>query len=294
MGRTGQLARALAERASASGRSGLELVWAARPEVDLERPGAIASAIAAARPDAVINAAAYTAVDRAEAEPARALRINADAAGEAAAAAQAIGARFLQLSTDYVYDGTGREPIPETAPTCPINLYGESKLEGERQVRAAAPGALIVRTSWVVSPFGHNFVKTMLRLAGERDEVRVVDDQHGSPTEAGALADTLLAMIAHLAAEGTDAVGGLYHLSGTGTTNWAGLARHVMAASAAAGGPSARVHAIPTAEYPTPARRPAYSVLDCRVARERFGVALPRWDISIDALVRRLVSKSDA
>jgi dTDP-4-dehydrorhamnose reductase len=240
----------------------------------------------------VVNAAAYTAVDRTESEPELAFRINADAAAEAAKAANAVGSRLIHISTDYVFPGTARHPILEDGEVQPVNAYGASKLAGERGVLAACPGALVVRTSWLVSPFGTNFVKTMLRLAAERDEVRVVADQLGSPTEARDLARALLALIRGWLAEGPEAPGGTYHLTGAGQTTWAGLAERVMAASAAVGGPAVPVRAITTAEFPTPARRPAYSVLDCGRAKARFGVALPGWEASIDALVARLVAEA--
>jgi dTDP-4-dehydrorhamnose reductase len=169
-----------------------EIISTARPAVDLEIPGSLAAHIRLVAPDAVVNAAAYTDVDRAEDEPDHAFRINADAAGEAAAAAREIGASIVHISTDYVFDGAGSVPYREDAPTHPVGVYGKSKLAGEEQVRAANPQSLIMRTAWLYSPFGRNFVRTMLRLASERPEIAVVDDQRGTPTSALDLADAIL------------------------------------------------------------------------------------------------------
>lgn len=282
-GRHGQLAQSLAR--AALGRPEVELLFAARPEVDLAVPGSLGAAIVAARPDVVINAAAFTAVDRAEAEPALAQRINADAAGEAAAAAARVGAAIIQLSTDYVFDGRGDRPWGEDDPTGPVNVYGASKLAGEAQVVAANPRHLVVRTSWIISRFGHNFARTMIRLAADRDEVAVVADQRGCPTEAGALATALL----DLAERNNVVPPGLYHLAGGGEASWAELAEAIMAASRAHGGPSANIRPIATADYPTPAPRPRYTVLDCSKARE-LGLTLPPWREAIDGLVRGLLA----
>src|SRR4051812_19276650 len=192
-GTEGQLARSLVERALL--RNDIELVALGRPELDLKAPGSAAAAIAEAAPDLVINAAAYTAVDGAEDEPERAFRINADAAGEVAAAAVRAGAAVIQLSTDYVFDGRGEDAYREDASVNPLGVYGRSKLAGEEQVRSANPRHAIVRTAWVYSPFSRNFVKSIMAAAGTRDRLTVVDDQRGSPTSALDLADGLLAMI---------------------------------------------------------------------------------------------------
>ena len=288
-GRHGQVAQSLAERAAHH--EDLELLFAARPEVDLAQAGAIAAAIESARPDAVINAAAFTEVDRAEDEPERAFRINADAAGEAAAAAARIGCPIIHLSTDYVFDGMAKTPYGEGAATNPLNVYGASKLLGEERVRAASDRHLIVRTAWLVGPFGKNFVKTMLRLAGDRDEIKVVADQFGCPTDTLMLADAILAIVRTWQAGAPDAgLGQTFHVAGKGACSWADLARRVMATSVAAGGAGARIIDIPTSEYPTKAHRPAYSVLDTHLFERSFDVVIPDWQVSIDAVVRRLVS----
>ena len=191
-GQEGQLARSLAERAA--DHPELDIITTARDLVDLSCAGSVAAAIAAVRPDLVINAAAYTGVDLAEDEPALAFRINAEAAGETAAAALQAGAAIVQLSTDYVFDGESSEPYREDAPANPMSVYGRSKLAGEEAVRAANPLHLILRTAWVYSPFGRNFVKTIVAAARDRDRLDVVDDQHGCPTSALDLADSILAI----------------------------------------------------------------------------------------------------
>ena len=288
-GREGQVARSLA--VAASGRAGLELSFAGRPEIDLAVAGSAARAIGAARPDLVIHAAAYTAVDRAESDVELAHRVNGLAAGEVAAAAAACGARLIHISTDYVFDGSASRPYVESDPTGPVNAYGASKLAGEAAVRAAHPEALILRTSWIVSRFGQNFVKTMLRLAQTRNELAVVGDQFGCPTEAGALARALV----DLAGRWDELrPGGTYHLAGSGSATWAELAEAVMQASAARGGPRAAIRPIPTADYPTPAARPRYTVLDCRRAQHDLGLVLPPWRQAIDTLTDELIRECRA
>jgi dTDP-4-dehydrorhamnose reductase len=286
-GREGQLVRCLLERAPYF--ADLELISSGRPLVDLAEPGSVATAIRAARPDLVINAAAYTAVDRAEAEPELAFRVNAQAAGEASAAAVRAGAAIIQLSTDYVFDGQASEPYREDAPTNPLNVYGGSKLTGEEAVRAANPDHMILRTSWIYSPFGSNFVKTMLRLATERGEVRVVADQLGCPTSAQDLADALLRLASARARGSSDGWGRTYHLAGSGSCSWAEFATEIYRASAAAGGPSATVVPIPSSEYPTPAARPLRTILDTSAFRDAFGFALPGWQRSTAGVVKRLL-----
>lgn len=286
-GREGQVARSLADRAH--GEADIDLTFVGRPEVDLSQPGALAAAIAAQRPDIVLNAAAYTAVDRAEAEEELAFRINALAAGEGAQAAARVGATFLQLSTDYVFDGSGDRPWREDDPIGPINAYGRTKAEGELLVMAESPGHLVVRSSWLVSPFGHNFVKTMLRLASERDEIAVVADQRGCPTSTLDLADGLL-RLARRSAVGE--ARGVYHLAGSSTASWAELADFVMQVSRERGGPSARIRPIATVDYPAAAPRPANSVLDCTRARAELGIVLPDWRVGVQPIVERLGAMS--
>ena len=289
IGREGQLARSLGERA---GPAGAEVSILARPEIDLARPDEVgaklAGAIDAHRPDAVINAAAYTNVDGAETEPALAEAINARSPGALGEAARGAGVPLVHVSTDYVFDGSADRPLRPDDPVAPLGIYGQTKEGGERALRAAHPdGHAIVRTAWVTSPFGRNFLLTMLRLAEERDELRVVGDQIGSPTSALDLADAVIAIARGLLA-GTGG-GATVHVAGGGRTSWAGLAEAVLHESRRHGGPHARVTAIPSAEYPTPARRPPWSVLDTSRAEELFGIAVPPWEEAQRAIVRRVV-----
>lgn len=284
IGRTGQVATSLVERA---GFAGIDLRAIGRPAVDLGSADQIASVLDDAAPDIVINAAAYTAVDAAETDAGAAAALNAEGPGTLADLVSRRGLELIHLSTDYVFDGAKRAPYTETDPVAPLGVYGRTKLAGERNVRDAHPGAMVIRTAWVYSPFGGNFVKTMLRLAGDRQEVRVVADQQGNPTSALDIADGLLAVCTALMAG--HRAGGVYHMTGAGEATWAELAAAVFAASARAGGPSARVVPIPATEYPTPARRPANSRLDCTRLATDFDVRLPDWRDSVDRCVRRLV-----
>jgi dTDP-4-dehydrorhamnose reductase len=259
-----------------------------RPELDLERPGSAAALIRELRPDVVVNAAAYTGVDRAEQDAARAFQINANGAGEVSAAAWEIGAKVVQISTDYVFSGVAERAWQPGDPTHPQNIYGASKLAGERQVRAANPNHLILRTSWVFSPFGRNFVSTMLRLAGEREEVTVVDDQFGRPTSAHDLAAAILAVSSRWQAE-LVGLGSTMHFAGAGRCNWAAFAQAVFDVSREAGGPTARVVPIATNKLATPARRPAYSVLDCSTFRNTFELPTPAWSQALPATITRLL-----
>ncbi|MEL7687268.1 dTDP-4-dehydrorhamnose reductase [Citromicrobium bathyomarinum] len=283
-GREGQVARSLAERGSAH-----ELVFAARPDFDLADAGSIARTIENARPDLVISAAAYTAVDQAEDEPELAMAINGEAPGHIGRAAASVGAPVVHLSTDYVFDGSGEHAWREEDPTGPIGVYGRTKLAGEQALAASGAAHAIVRTAWVYSPFGNNFVKTMLRLAESRDALNVVKDQYGNPTSALDIADALLAVAGRwqdAPGHGTNAV---YHFAGTGSTNWADFARAIFDSSRKRGGPSCEVTGIPSSDYPTKAQRPANSRLDSAKFADTFGHAAPRWQESLDATVARLV-----
>nr|WP_314444326.1 dTDP-4-dehydrorhamnose reductase [uncultured Sphingomonas sp.] len=284
-GRDGQVARSLAERSR--NHPDLELHFAARPECDLAVPGSAAAAIDVARPALVISAAAYTAVDRAEQEPELAQRINAAAVDEIAAAAASVDAPVIHLSTDYVFGGTGDAPMREEEPIAPLGVYGRTKAEGEAAVRAAQGDHLILRTAWVYSPFGANFVKTMLRLSRERDEISVVADQVGSPTNALDLADVILALAARRLAGDRSGWGEIYHAAGTGQASWAEFAGEIMRAS----GSATRIRPISTAEFPTPAQRPSWSVLDGAKLQATFGLSLPNWRQSLPGVVRRLVDE---
>lgn len=280
-GTEGQLARSLVERARLDPE--IELIALGRPHLDLEIPGSAAVVIAEAAPDVVINAAAYTAVDQAEDEPERAFRINADAAGEVAAAAAQGGAAVIQLSTDYVLDGRGEGPYREDAAVNPLGVYGRSKLAGEEQVRAANPRHAIVRTAWVYSPFGRNFLRSIAAAAGVRDRLTVVDDQRGSPSSALDLADGLLAMV-----KAGGGWGETYHLAGSGEASWCDFAREIMAACAAEGLPHVPVAPIRSADWPTRAVRPRNSVLDSSKFERTFGFVMPDWRLSTREVVARL------
>lgn len=289
-GQHGQVARALSEIA---GRHGHEVVLLGRPGLDLADPATIEPAIRAADVQAVINAAAYTAVDKAESEPGLAEAVNGVGAGAVAVAAAALGLPVLQVSTDYVFDGSKPNPYVEDDPTGPLGAYGRSKLSGEHAVAAANPRHAILRTAWVYAPYGANFVRTMLRIAGNKPEVNVVADQHGCPTSALDIATTLLAVAAKLAEAPDDAaLVGVFHMAARGEAVWADVAEAVFAASRAKGGPSAVVNRITTADFPTQARRPANSRLDSSKLERVYGVALPDWHGPLERTVSRLLNEA--
>jgi dTDP-4-dehydrorhamnose reductase len=289
IGREGQVACALAERAPAHG---AKAVLLGRPKLDLADPSGIEDILLDTGGDLIVNAAAYTAVDRAESEPELAEAINAIGAGAVAGAAAAMNAPVIQISTDYVFDGAAERPYREDDPVRPLGAYGSSKLLGEQAVADANPNHAILRTAWIYSPFGKNFVKTMLRLAADRDEIGVVADQVGSPTSALDIADGVLAVGRNLVEKPQDsALRGVFHMAGGGFASWADFAREIFALSSRLGGPGARVRPIGTADYPTPARRPANSRLDCGKLASIHGVALPPWQASLEACIRRLVGE---
>lgn len=270
-GHTGQVAQELARLAP-------EALCLGRDAADLADPAACAAAIRAHRPEAVINAAAWTAVDRAETEEAAARVVNADAPGAMALACADLDIPFVQISTDYVFDGSGSAPWQPGDTPAPLNAYGRTKLAGEQAVRAAGGRQVILRTSWVFSAHGANFVKTMLRLGASHDHLRIVADQIGGPTPADAIAATCL----HLARALRDgAPGGTHHFAGTPVTSWAGFARETFALA----GRTVTVGDIPTAEYPTPARRPLNSRLDCAALTADFGITPPDWRAALARVV---------
>lgn len=275
-GRNGQVARALQAEA------GDAVVALGRGEADLMTPGAARAAIAAHAPDLVINAAAYTAVDRAETDEAAARRLNAEAPAEMATAAHAAGVPFLHLSTDYVFDGTGEGRIGEDAATGPLNVYGATKLEGEEMVAAAHPDAVTVRTSWVFSEYGGNFVKTMLRLSETRDALTIVADQTGGPTAAADIARALLA-IAGKKNRGAPGAG-VYHFQGSPPVSWAHFAEKIFDVAER----PVKVSHIKTADYPAPARRPLNTVLDCAKIERDFGIGQPDWRESLRRVIAAL------
>jgi dTDP-4-dehydrorhamnose reductase len=278
-GREGQVARALRERLP---RDGHAVTALEPPELDIIDRARIAAALDRAAPDLVVNAAAYTAVDRAEDEPALATAINRDGAAWLAEAAAARGLPFLHLSTDYVFDGTRGAPYVEEDAPNPLGVYGRSKLDGERAVLAANPRSIVLRTAWVCSPHGANFVKTMLRLAAERPELRVVADQLGAPTFADDLADAIARLVPRMAAAPSGDPGfGLFHLTGAPHTSWPGFAAAILDGAARRGRPRPALAAIATADYPTPARRPADGRLDCGKIGRIHGIAPADWRVSL-------------
>lgn len=281
-GRDGQVAQSLAER-----HGGHELVFAGRPGLDLADSASIERTVTAVNPDLVISAAAYTAVDKAEDEPGLAMAVNGEGPGVLARAAARIGAPVIHLSTDYVFDGSLDRPWREDDSVAPLGVYGATKLAGEQAVAASGATHAILRTAWVYSPFGNNFVKTMLRLAETRDSLNVVEDQFGCPTSALDIADGIMAAVAGLQnARGANAV---YHLAGTGETHWADFARAIFAESTKRGGPVAEVTGIPSSGYPTRAVRPANSRLDCTRLAQTFGYRAPRWEESLAQVMDRLL-----
>ena len=258
-----------------------EVVATDRRTLDLADPDAIVAVVRRVKPSLIVNAGAYTAVDRAESEPELARAINAGAPGILAEEAKRGSAVLVHYSTDYVFDGTRTTPYPEDAPTAPLSIYGRTKLEGEQAIAAAGARAIVLRTSWVYGLRGKNFLLTMRRLAAEREELRVVSDQMGVPNWSRALA----AATARIVGAGLPALGersGLYHLSCGGQASWYEFARAILGDR-----PKPRIAAITTAEYPTPARRPAYGVLATTRFQATFGFALPHWR---DALAECLAS----
>lgn len=277
-GSTGQVATELRQLAP---HLAPDAVFLDRAAADLSDPAACAAAIRAHRPRAVINAAAWTAVDRAEAEEAAATVVNGDAPTAMAQACAALGIPLVHLSTDYVFDGAGQAPFAPDHPTAPLGAYGRSKLRGEEGVRAAGGPHVILRTSWVFSAHGTNFLKTMLRLGASRDSLTVVADQIGGPTPARAIAEACLAIADQLAKD--PGLSGTYHFAGAPDVSWADFAREIMARA----GLGCRIGDIPTSAYPTPARRPANSRMDC-ASLQRFGLARPDWRAAVTTTLNEL------
>jgi len=278
-----ELRRALAPLgAVACGTRDGRLDGGACERADFDQPAGLRGLVERLAPDVVVNAAAYTAVDRAESERAAAFRANAEAPAALADACAHVGARLVHYSTDYVFDGSERRPYREDDPTAPLGVYGESKLAGEDAIRASAAHHMIFRTAWVYAVHGSNFLRTMLRLAREREELRVVADQFGSPTPAALVADVTATVLAQ-----SPRVSGTWHLTATGKTSWHGFASAIVDRAHGLGLLTRRptMTAITTAEYPTPACRPAYSCLDCARLQRDFGVHLPAWQAALDAIL---------
>ncbi len=278
-GATGQVARELARLAPGA-------LFLGRDRADLADPAACAAAIVAHRPAAVINAAAWTAVDKAEAEEAAAALVNGAAPGAMAVACAGLGVPFVHISTDYVFDGSGERAWQPDDATGPLGAYGRTKLAGEIAVRAAGGVHGILRTSWVFSAHGANFVKTMLRVGATRDALTVVADQVGGPTLAGDIAAAVLAMVTRL--KDHPEAAGTYHFAGAPDVSWASFAREIFARA----GMKTTVTDIPTSAYPTPAQRPANSRLDCTSFTQTFGIPRPDWRAGLDAVLRELGAKT--
>lgn len=286
-GKNGQLATALFEAGSTD--PDMEVVALDRTVLDVCNEDSVEHAMAEVEPDVVVNAAAYTAVDKAESEQGQAFAANATGPRLLAMVTARRGIPIIHVSTDYVYDGEKSGPYVEDDRVAPASVYGASKRAGEVAVAEANPKHIIVRTAWVYGATGHNFVKTMLRLAADRDQLDVVDDQHGNPSYAPHLAQAIMHVVRKTLENPGFEPWGVYHLAGTGSTTWCGLAREVFRCSEASGGPHAHVGAITTSQYPTPAKRPANSQLDCAKAKRIFGVELPRWQAGVSDCVARLV-----
>jgi dTDP-4-dehydrorhamnose reductase len=278
-GRDGQLARALAETGPLGGHS---MVCLGRGDLDIRDPRSVSRAVEGVRPDLVVNAAAYTAVDTAETDEAEAFAVNGQGAGHVAAEAARAGIALIHISTDYVFDGRAAAPYPTDATPAPLNAYGRSKLEGERRVAAANPRHVILRTAWVYSPWGRNFLTTMLRRAAQGGEVRVVDDQTGSPTSALDLARAILVI-----AESNAQHPGIFHFTNGGQTTWHGLAAAIFEELARRGRPAPQLSAIPSAAFPAPARRPTWSVLDLSALTRGYGIRARPWREALTEVMER-------
>ena len=254
---------------------------------DLQDLDGLRETVHALRPDVIVNAAAHTAVDKAQSEPDLARRLNAEAPAVLAEAANAVGAWLVHYSTDYVFDGSGDRPWVEDAPTGPLNVYGQTKLDGEQAITAACARHLIFRTSWVYAARGGNFAKTMLRLAAERERLTVIDDQFGAPTGAELIADVTAHAIRQVLQRPQDA--GIYHLAAAGETTWNGYARHVIDTARRLRPEPAlavqEVAAVPTSAFPTPAQRPHNSRLDTTRLQQTFGLRLPAWQQGVDRML---------
>jgi dTDP-4-dehydrorhamnose reductase len=282
IGAQGQVGWELTRRAFALGHEAL--AWDVA-ELDITDAAAVDRAVTAGGAEVVINAAAYTAVDKAEQEPDLAFAVNRQGPAYLAAACARLGVPLLHISTDYVYDGAKIDPYVETDPTTPLGVYGQSKLEGDEAVRQRLPRHLLLRVSWVFGIHGHNFVKTILRLAREREELRVVADQRGCPTFAGDIADVLLELAGRTAELDANAAWGTYHYCGEPATTWHGFASAIVQmARAREPLPLKTVTAITTVDYPTPAARPANSVLDCAKLADRFGIRPRPWRAGLEAM----------
>lgn len=285
-GKSGQVVSAILERGRLAGH---EIIALGRPELDLLDEASVREGLYAESPDVVVSAAAYTAVDKAESEPETAHAVNEAGAGCVAQVASELGVPLVHISTDYVFAGNLDRPYEESDPTGPSGVYGASKLGGELAVLNGHENSAILRVAWVYSPFGANFVKTMLRLAGDRDEISVVADQIGNPTSALDIADGVLEVAARLVTDPDPKLRGVFHMTARGEASWADFAEAIFTLSAERGGPFARVRSITTSEYPTPAARPGNSRLNCGLIEQTHGVVMPDWRSSLPAVLSRLI-----
>ena len=281
-GSNGQLGTAI--KALSAGYPQLDFIFVTREELPFDKEGAVENYFMNAAPAFCINCAAYTAVDKAETERDLAMRVNGQATGLLATACKNAGTKLVHISTDYVFDGTGSVPYKEEDPTNPVNYYGATKLEGEHLCLQGHEHAIIIRTSWVYAEQGNNFVRTMMRLMKERTSINVVNDQWGSPTYATDLAGVILSVIANSAAGPGKWVPGIYHYSNDGIINWYQFACAIQKIT----GSSCVVNPIPTAMYPTPAKRPAYSVMDKNKIKTVFDAAIPAWESSLAICIGRM------
>jgi dTDP-4-dehydrorhamnose reductase len=281
-GRLGQVGWELRHKLACLG----PITSAGSPEIDFSRPDTIRDAIRAVQPSVIVNAAAYTAVDKAEAAPETAWAINAAGPGIIAEEARSLGALLIHYSTDYVYDGSKQGPWVETDAPSPLNVYGKSKLAGDQAIAAVGGDYLILRTSWVYGARGSNFLLTILRLARERPELRIVDDQTGSPTSSECIAQATAQILAQITApgHGLDGRSGVYHLTSSGQTTWFGFAKQFLSKQPVC----PALTPIPSSEYPVPAKRPVNSVLSCQRLAETFGVRMPSWESTLDLVLEAL------
>lgn len=305
LGANGQLGRTFLEQGGLAARG--KLTAASRDGVltsgghgeiaDLSRPDSLPALLDRVQPEVIVNAAAYTAVDRAEQEEALATRVNGEAVGVMAQWAAARGALVIHYSTDYVFDGRQSQPYAVDAPTAPLGAYGRSKLVGELALRDSGADHLIFRTAWVYAAHGHNFLRTMLRLGADREELRVVDDQHGAPTDTGLIVSSSLVALdgwQRASAAQRRQLGGTHHLVASGATNWHGFASAIFEQAVANGllVREPRTIAISSADYPTPAMRPAWSLLDNTRFQQQFSATLPDWRVGLHSVMTRLANQN--
>jgi dTDP-4-dehydrorhamnose reductase len=287
MGKSGQLARSLNDWAV---QKNIPMVLAGRPEFNLENAYEVDHIVKTVRPKVIVNAAAYTAVDRAEEEAEQAFSVNRDGAEHLACVAEHKRVPLIHVSTDYVFDGAKQTPYVEDDSTAPLNVYGRSKLEGELGVLAFYPAAIVIRSSWIYGPYGHNFLRTMLRLAQTQSAVKIVDDQRGTPTSSRQLAAGIMRMIERLDSKPSTEVGGIYHLTNQGETTWYGFAVEIFRALSRRGFTVPKLWPIESCDYPTRAHRPHNSCLNSGKIERVFGIRLGPWREAMEACLDELVS----